>query len=82
MGLIDVITWKNDLGFLDLYVSDPKAMNWILSTQGYKYPMSEQRRRFLSNTIGDGILVAVGDVSSDGLNSKLSPQWSVESSSS
>jgi len=47
---------------LDLYVADPKALSWILGSQGYRYRASPSSRRLIQNLLGDGVIWAQGDV--------------------
>lgn len=46
-----------------LILADPKAMNYILGQQNsYNFPKPEQTRHFLENLLGNGVLVAEGDI--------------------
>lgn len=46
-----------------LILGDTKAMNYILGQQNsYNFPKPEQTRQFLDNLLGNGLLVAEGDI--------------------
>lgn len=46
-----------------LILADSKAMNYILGQQNsYNFPKPEQTRQFLDNLLGNGLLVAEGDI--------------------
>lgn len=47
---------------LDIYIADPKALNWILGSNAYKYESSPASIRFIKNLLGNGLVAAQGDV--------------------
>lgn len=67
------IAWTRELGNVYVYrgilyaprlmLADPRAMNYILGQgQSYDYAKPEQTRKFLVELLGNGLLVAEGDI--------------------
>ncbi|TFY82541.1 hypothetical protein EWM64_g1476 [Hericium alpestre] len=55
--------WRiaGNLGEDVLMITDPKAIQYILHTSGYKYPKPEENRGFVRLIVGQGIIWAEGE---------------------
>ncbi|GJJ15839.1 hypothetical protein Clacol_010117 [Clathrus columnatus] len=52
---------KGSMGLDMLYLTDPKALHYILNTTGYTYPKPQQSRATTRLIIGEGLVYAHGD---------------------
>lgn len=50
------------MNMLDLYVADPKALSWILSSNAYRFEPSSVSMRVIKNLLGNGLVAAQNDV--------------------
>ncbi|KAF5357736.1 hypothetical protein D9757_011950 [Collybiopsis confluens] len=57
----DVVKFKGPFGADRLLISDPKALQYILQTSGYRWQKSSQRRELSRIITGRGLLWADGD---------------------
>ncbi|KAJ3758781.1 cytochrome P450 [Lentinula raphanica] len=58
----DIVRFKGSFGSDYLMISDPKALQRILQTSGYKWRKTPQRREFSRLVAGKGLAWADGDV--------------------
>ena len=59
----DVVRVTGPLQNPYLLISDPKALQYIFHTSGYKFPKAKERIPLLRAAFGGGILAAEGEIS-------------------